>query len=127
MKTATIIVFNLLASETFVSYAEAISGIRIRQGGGGMTITRGHLSAAIAMQVGLSQQDSRELLDMILDKIAEELIAGDDVKIQSFGTFSVRNKNQRTGRNPKTGASVPIEPRRTLSFKASGILKDKVR
>ncbi|WP_417519721.1 integration host factor subunit alpha [Minwuia sp.] len=93
----------------------------------GKTISRAQLSEAIAMRVGLSRQASRQLLDMLIDEIADALVAGHDVKIHTFGNFSVREKSLRIGRNPKTGAPVAIEPRRVLAFKASGKLKDRVR
>lgn len=92
----------------------------------GSTLTRSDLSAAINREVGLSRSDSSEMVETILERISNALIAGESVKISSFGTFAVRDKGARTGRNPKTGEEVPIEPRRVLVFRPSHILKDRV-
>jgi len=90
------------------------------------TITRVDLSEAIYQEVGLSRKDSSDLLDMILDEISDALVKGDEVKISSFGTMMVRSKNERVGRNPKTGEEVPITPRRVISFRASQLLKKAI-
>jgi integration host factor subunit alpha len=76
--------------------------------------------------VGLSRNESNELVESVLNKISSTLVKGETVKVSSFGTFSVRSKGQRIGRNPKTGKEVPILPRRVLVFRPSQILKDKV-
>jgi integration host factor subunit alpha len=90
------------------------------------TITRADICEAIYHEVGLSRKDTTELLEMILDEISASLVRGETVKISSFGTFSVRDKKQRIGRNPKTGEEVPITPRRVLSFRPSQLLKKQV-
>ena len=83
------------------------------------TITRADIAETLYQEVGLSRKDSGEILDMILDEIALELAKGNSVKLSSFGTFSVRNKNPRIGRNPKTGVEAEICSRRVISFKPS--------
>lgn len=92
----------------------------------GSTLTRSDLSEAVYKQVGLSRNESSELVESILRHVSGALVTGDTVKISSFGTFSVRSKGGRVGRNPKTGEEVPIEPRRVLVFRPSHILKDKI-
>ena len=90
------------------------------------TLTRAHLGEAVYEEVGLSRNESNELVESVLNKISSTLVKGETVKVSSFGTFSVRSKGQRIGRNPKTGKEVPILPRRVLVFRPSQILKDKV-
>ncbi len=90
------------------------------------TITRADLSQAVYEEVGLSRNESADLVESVLEEICQALERGEVVKISSFGTFSVRQKGQRIGRNPKTGEEVPILPRRVLSFRASNTLKDRV-
>jgi len=92
----------------------------------GETLTRADLAEVVYEEVGLSRNESSELVESILSMISETLIAGTSVKISSFGTFAVRQKSERIGRNPKTGDEVPISPRRVLTFKASQILKQKI-
>ena len=90
------------------------------------TLTRAHLSEAVYEELGLSRNESTELVEAVLNKMSSTLVSGETVKVSSFGTFSVRSKGQRIGRNPKTGKEVPILPRRVLVFRPSQILKDKV-
>ncbi|MGD9638491.1 MAG: integration host factor subunit alpha [Alphaproteobacteria bacterium] len=90
------------------------------------TITRVDISEAIYHEVGLSRKDTMDLLEMIIDEISSALSKGDEVKISSFGTFAVRQKKQRIGRNPKTKQEVPITPRKVLSFRASQLLKKRI-
>ena len=92
----------------------------------GNTLTRADLSEAVYREVGLSRNESAALVESILRHVSDALVAGEMVKISSFGTFSVRDKGQRIGRNPKTGEEVPIEPRRVLVFRPSHILKDRM-
>ena len=92
----------------------------------GKTLTRSDLSEAVYREVGLSRNESSDLVESILAHLSKALVDGDTVKISSFGTFSVREKGARMGRNPKTGEEVPIEPRRVLVFRPSHILKDKI-
>ena len=92
----------------------------------GKTITRADLSEVVYNTVGLSRGESSQIVETVLDEISDALVRGEDVKLSSFGSFLVRHKNGRIGRNPKTGEEVPIEPRRVLSFRASHVLKDKI-
>ena len=88
------------------------------------TVTRTDLADAVYQEVGLSRSESADLVDMVLEEVMSALSKGEVVKISSFGSFSVRAKKQRIGRNPKTGEEVPILPRKVLVFKASHVLKD---
>ncbi len=90
----------------------------------GQTITRADLSEAVYQQVGLSRNESAALVETVLDEISTALAEGEAVKISSFGSFAVRQKGERLGRNPKTGEEVPILPRRVLVFRASHVLRD---
>ena len=92
----------------------------------GKTLTRADLSEAVHRQIGLSRSESADLVKSMLDMISDYLVEGETVKLSSFGTFMVRSKNGRIGRNPKTGEEVPIEPRRVLVFKPSAVLKSRV-
>jgi integration host factor subunit alpha len=92
----------------------------------GETITRAQLAEAIYSQVGLSRNDSAQLLETVLAEMVAALESGQSVKISSFGTFSVRQKGRRIGRNPKTGEEVPILPRRVLVFRPSQVLRARV-
>ncbi len=92
----------------------------------GRTVTRAHLAEAVYQEVGLSRSESADLVDAILDQISHSLLSDGSVKISSFGTFAVRQKGHRIGRNPKTGEEVPILPRRVLVFRASQVLKERV-
>ena len=92
----------------------------------GKTLTRSDLSEAVYREVGLSRTESADLVESILTYLSDALVEGETVKISSFGTFSVREKGARMGRNPKTGEEVPIEPRRVLVFRPSHILKDRI-
>tara|TARA_Y100000816_G_scaffold292150_1_gene286087 strand:+ start:1598 stop:1927 length:330 start_codon:yes stop_codon:yes gene_type:complete len=90
------------------------------------TTTRSSLSEAVFKNVGLSRNESAALVDSVFGEILKSLIHGDDVKISSFGTFVVRQKKERIGRNPKTGQEVPITARSVVTFRASNVLKSKV-
>ncbi len=90
------------------------------------TLTRADLSEAVHRQVGLSRTDSAELVKEVLDCMSNALAAGENVKLSSFGTFMVRTKKGRMGRNPKTGEEVPITPRKVLVFRPSQIMKNRV-
>jgi integration host factor subunit alpha len=92
----------------------------------GTTVTRAQLSESVYQEVGLSRNESAELVENVLGEIADTLARGEAVKISSFGSFSVRQKGERTGRNPKTGEEVPIKPRRVLVFRASNVLKNRI-
>ena len=90
------------------------------------TVTRAQLSDAIYQEVGLSKNESADLVDSVLEQVTRSLVQGEPVKISSFGSFYVRQKGRRIGRNPKTGEEVPILPRRVLTFRASNNLKNKI-
>lgn len=92
----------------------------------GETITRAHLSEAVYQEVGLSRNESADLVESVLDEMIGALVRGEMVKISSFGSFSVRQKGERIGRNPKTGEEVPILPRRVLVFRPSHVLKNRI-
>lgn len=92
----------------------------------GQTLTRAHLSEAVYQEVGLSRNESAQLVEAVLNEVADSLASGETVKISSFGSFQVRRKGGRIGRNPKTGEEVPIAPRRVLVFRPSHVLKDRV-
>ena len=91
------------------------------------TITRADLRQAVYEQVGLSRNESAELVETVLSELSDTLVKGETVKISSFGSFIVRQKGGRVGRNPKTGEEVPIDPRRVLVFRPSQVLKDRIR
>ena len=90
------------------------------------THTRADLTEAVYQAVGLSRQESSELVESVLETISQRLETGEQVKLSSFGTFQVRAKNERVGRNPKTGEEVAITPRRVLTFRASHVLKERI-
>lgn len=90
------------------------------------TVTRADLSEAVYQEVGLSRNESADLVESILSQISSSLVVGDNVKISSFGSFLVRQKGGRIGRNPKTGEEVPIEPRRVLVFRPSQVMKERI-
>ncbi|ABD54700.1 integration host factor subunit alpha [Jannaschia sp. CCS1] len=92
----------------------------------GKTLTRMDLSEAVFREVGLSRNESSELVERVLQLMSDALVDGEQVKVSSFGTFSVRSKTARVGRNPKTGEEVPISPRRVLTFRPSHLMKDRV-
>jgi integration host factor subunit alpha len=98
------------------------TGVRMTQ----KTVTRADLAEAVYGSVGLSRTESAELVERVLELITDALITGANVKLSSFGSFQVRSKNERIGRNPKTGEEVPILPRQVLVFKPSNVLKSKI-
>ena len=90
------------------------------------TLTRADLAEAINRRLGFSRAESLDLVESILDQMCDALTAGENVKISGFGTFLLRDKAERVGRNPKTGVEVPITPRRVVTFRASQMLKDQI-
>ncbi len=92
----------------------------------GKTLTRADLSEAVHREVGLSRTESADLVKAIIDAVAEAVVAGERVKLSSFGTFMIRDKGGRVGRNPKTGQEVPITPRRVLVFRPSQVMKSRI-
>ena len=94
--------------------------------GGGKTVTRVELYDAVYRRVGVSRSESSALVELVLKEISDSVARGETVKLSSFGTFTVRQKGKRIGRNPKTGAEIPISARRVVVFKASAIMKQKI-
>ncbi len=92
----------------------------------GRTVTRADLSEAVYQEVGLSRNESADLVESVLNEVSDALVRGEMVKLSSFGSFAVRQKGERVGRNPKTGEEVPILPRRVLVFRASHVLKNRI-
>ena len=92
----------------------------------GRTVTRADLSDAVYEQVGLSRDESGKLVSSVLEQMSSALASGVSVKLSSFGSFTLRNKALRIGRNPKTGEEVPISPRRVVVFRASHVLKERI-
>lgn len=92
----------------------------------GATLTRAQLAEAVYQEVGLSRNESTDLVEAVLSEISNTLVRGENVKISSFGSFVVRHKGGRIGRNPKTGEEVPIAPRRVLVFRPSHVLKERI-
>lgn len=90
------------------------------------TLTRADLADSIHRQIGLSRAESSKLVEQILDNICNALTDGENVKISGFGSFVLRDKGERIGRNPKTGVEVPIAPRRVLTFRASQMLREQI-
>lgn len=90
------------------------------------TVTRVDLAEAVYRRIGLSRKESASLVQSVLDEIANALVAGETVKLSSFGRFVVRSKSMRIGRNPKTGVEVPITPRRVMVFKPSNVLRARI-
>ena len=93
---------------------------------GQKTLTRADLANAVVQKVGLPRNESQDLVELVLGEISVALCKGEGVKLSSFGSFDIRSKGQRMGRNPKTGKEVPITPRRVLVFRASNIMKDRI-
>ena len=106
--------------------SETQDQLRASEQRSGQTLTRAHLAEVVYQKIGLSRSESAELVEMVLSQISQALGRGEVVKLSSFGSFVVRSKGQRIGRNPKTGIEVPITPRRVLVFKPSNILKSRI-
>ena len=92
----------------------------------GKTLTRADLAEVVFQKVGLPRNESAEIVELVLREIVASLERGDTVKLSSFGSFGIRDKGERIGRNPKTGPEVPITPRRVLVFRASNIMKQRI-
>ena len=93
---------------------------------GGKTLTRADLAEAVVRKVGLPRNESQELVELVLSEISCSLARGEQVKLSSFGSFGIREKGERMGRNPKTGEEVPITPRKVLVFRPSNIMKERI-
>lgn len=92
----------------------------------GGSVTRADLSEAVHKEIGLSRTEASSLVERVLEEISTTLVAGHNVKVSSFGSFVLRNKGLRIGRNPKTGKEVPIEPRTVLTFRPSQSLREQI-
>lgn len=90
------------------------------------TLTRADLAESLHREIGLSRADSAKIVEQILAEMCEALSRGENVKISGFGTFVLRDKGERIGRNPKTGVEVPIAPRRVLTFRASHMMRERI-
>jgi integration host factor subunit alpha len=90
------------------------------------TITRADLAESVYQKVGLSRAESADLVEIVLREISDTIAKGENVKLSSFGSFIVRSKGERIGRNPKTGVEVPITPRRVMVFRPSSVLKSRI-
>jgi integration host factor subunit alpha len=93
---------------------------------GGKTLTRADLAEAVVRKVGLPRNESQQMVELVLGEVSSALARGENVKLSSFGSFGIRQKGQRIGRNPKTGREVPITPRRVLVFRPSNIMKQRI-
>jgi integration host factor subunit alpha len=116
----------LTRGNTMASIGTGLGAGEGRKTMGGKTLTRADLAEAVVQKVGLPRNESQELVELILQEISSSLAAGDAVKLSSFGSFGIRQKGPRVGRNPKTGQEVPITPRRVLVFRPSNIMKDRI-
>ena len=92
----------------------------------GRTLTRADLADAVYRTIGLSRAESADMVELVLSEIADTVVKGENVKLSSFGSFVVRSKGTRIGRNPKTGVEVPITPRRVIVFKPSNVLRAQI-
>jgi integration host factor subunit alpha len=90
------------------------------------TLTRAEISEALYEGIGLSRTECYEIVDTLIGTMADAFVRGEDVKISGFGTFQIRDKNARIGRNPKTGVEVPIEARKVVTFRASQKMRDRI-
>ena len=97
-----------------------------KEEGSGVTLTRADLSDVAHRKLGLSRAESASLVERALHHMCAALAQGKNVKISGFGSFILRDKGQRVGRNPKTGIEVPIAPRRVMTFRASQIMRDRI-
>ncbi len=90
------------------------------------SVTRADLADSVHREIGLSRTESADLVEQVLEQVSVSLVAGQNVKISSFGSFVLREKGLRVGRNPKTGVEVPIEPRTVLTFRPSQLLREAI-
>ncbi|WP_221792376.1 integration host factor subunit alpha [Aquisediminimonas sediminicola] len=90
------------------------------------TLTRADIAERLNQEIGLSKAESAALLDQVLDNVTDALVRGENVKLSGFGSFLLRDKKERIGRNPKTGVEVPITPRRVLTFRASQMARETI-
>jgi integration host factor subunit alpha len=116
----------LTARQSPISIAQKEKILEGEDDMGGKTLTRADLAEAVVEKVGLPRNESQDLVERVLEEISGSLAGGESVKLSSFGSFGIRQKGQRVGRNPKTGKEVPITPRRVLVFRPSNIMKDRI-
>ena len=90
------------------------------------TVTRADLVDAVCRQIGLARVEAASLVEIVLDEISSAAQSGENIKLSSFGTFTIKDKRERKGRNPKTGIEAPIAPRKVMTFKASTSLKRRI-
>jgi integration host factor subunit alpha len=117
-------VANNFNQYTFATSLDELGGMRMMRSVG--TLTRADLAETINRKMGLSRAESLDMVETILGKMGDALADGENVKISGFGSFVLRDKRERVGRNPKTGIEVPITPRRVMTFRASQLLKQRV-
>ena len=98
----------------------------VSEGADTSTMTRADLADVVHLKLGLSRAESASLVERVLAHMCEALSNGQNVKISGFGSFILRDKGERIGRNPKTGVEVPIAPRRVMTFRASQIMRDRI-
>ena len=91
-----------------------------------MTVTKMELANLLFDELGLNKREAKEFVELFFEEIRSALENGDNVKFSGFGSFSVRDKPQRPGRNPKTGEEIPVSARRVVTYKASQKIKDRV-
>ena len=92
----------------------------------GKTLTRADLAETVVQKVGLPRNELQDMVELVIKVLSDRLAEGEAVKLSSFGSFNIRQKGERVGRNPKTGKEVPITPRRVLVFRPSNIMKDRI-
>ena len=109
-----------------ISLLDSMGASRVLMTNGNKTLTRADLAEAVFQKVGLPRNESSELVESVIREMIACLQRGENVKLSSFGSFGVRDKRERVGRNPKTGEIVPITPRRVLVFRASNIMKERI-
>ena len=97
-----------------------------KEAGVGATLTRADLADVVHRKLGLSRAESAGVVERVLHHMCHSLAKGKNVKISGFGSFILRDKGERVGRNPKTGVEVPIAPRRVMTFRASQIMRDRI-
>lgn len=90
------------------------------------TLTRADLADVVHSRLGLSRAESAQLVERVLHHMCHALSEGENVKISGFGSFVLRDKGERIGRNPKTGVEVAIAPRRVMTFRASQIMRERI-
>ena len=100
--------------------------MKMSRNSAGRTLTRADLAEAVMQKIGLPRKESQDLVELVLGEVCGSLERGEGVKLSSFGTFGIREKGERLGRNPKTGEEVPITPRRVLVFRPSNIMKERI-